>query len=89
MRTYYGTREIQTDAGETAVLSYYCLKERTNCCTGYGAEIVMRRASRMETASARHVTTSSDWIRALLELLYSTGTTPNTLRDVVEAKLGK
>ncbi len=87
MRDYYRSCEIFREDGSRLELHYYRLTQQLGGMAHYGAEIVLLDGLRMESASARWLTTKSEDIRDFLELLYRNAVTPCALQDVVADKL--
>ena len=88
-KTYYAEEEIQLKDGQTARLYYYLLSEDSHGCESYGAEVAMERGGFWETATARHITTSSARMRAMIELLRRNTVTPCTLHEIILEEINK
>lgn len=87
MREYFDARSIYCDDGRTAELLYYLIWEEQDGCIGYGAEIIMHRGGRRDSALVPNITTSRIRMGEILARLCRNTVTPCTLRDIIAEEL--
>ena len=90
MQTVFVARRTES-AQEGGVYSfdYYVLVDEANVgdaflCESYGVQVTSVREEQSEICAVRNITTSTQRIDELMELLVRHVVTPATLRDVVE-----
>lgn len=90
MQTIFVTRRTEvTQEGRQCSFDYYVLVDEANVgetflCESYGVQITSVREDQPDIRAIPNITTSTQRIDELMELLVKHVVTPTTLQDVVE-----
>ncbi len=88
-KSLYDVKSVRCSNGDTALLSYYLLREKLGLCYSFGALVEMERKGNWESAAVRSITTSPERIQDVLWLLFRNSVTPCTLHEVVLEEINK